>query len=96
MADRLKTMPDEQVLNMMLSHWREYVFGEGKENDVLFINRPLAVAQSPDEDDIFAYSGYIKPGKHQIVIFDPTGNSWYEINNIVVDPREGAISTHKE
>lgn len=105
-GDVIKTMPEEQVLNMMFSNWRDHVFGEGKETEVLFINKPMLAPQLPNrtddetilwhEDDIFAYSGYIKPGKHQIIIHDPESKTWYEINNFVIDPREGVISTHKE
>lgn len=91
----VKNMSTEQIINQMLAHWREHVFGEGKEDDTLFINKPTYELDNSNEDDIFAFSGFVKPGKHNLLIFDPE-NGFYEIQNYVIDQRSGEISTHKD
>lgn len=43
------------------------------------------------DDGIFIYSGFIKPGKHNIVIYDPVLKAYYKLDNLIVEPRSKSI-----
>ena len=87
---------DIERLNMGLSTWRDQIFGEDKEIGVTFINRAMFDSENTNEDDIFAFSGYVKPGRHSLVIFDPSTNSFFEISNLIIEQRKEDIPNNKE
>ena len=49
-----------------------------------------------NEDDIFAFSGYVKPGRHTLVIFDPVSKSFFEISNLIIEQRKEDVHNNKE
>lgn len=55
---------DVERLNLGLSTWRDQIFGEDKEKGIQFINRATPDSDDINEDEIFAFSGYVKPGRH--------------------------------
>ena len=87
---------DVERLNQGLSTWRDQIFGEDKEMGTQFINRAIPDSENTNEDDIFAFSGYVKPGRHQAFIFDPSSDSFFEITNLTIEQRQKAIPTNKE
>jgi hypothetical protein len=60
------------------------------------INYPEFDPENGEEDDIFLYSGYMKPGVHDIVIFDPSEEKFYRLENLVIFPRKEDIKHSKQ
>ena len=44
-----------------------------------------------NEDDIFAFSGYVRPGRHTLLIYDPFSDSFFEISNLIIEQRKEDI-----
>jgi len=46
------------------------------------------VVEDRDDTDgkIFVYAGYLKPGRHQVIVYDPETEQWWG-KNIAVDLR---------
>ena len=53
-------------------------------------------SDNANEDDILAFSGYVKPGRHTLVIFDPSCDSFFEISNLIIEQRKEDIPNNKE
>ena len=63
-------------------NWRDYL-----KQDESQVNYPLFKQSDPEEDGIFIYSGYFKPGIHNLVIYDPILQKFLRIDNLVAFPR---------
>ena len=44
----------------------------------------------PAEDNIYIYSGFISPGRHSVVIYNPLSDKFY-LKNIIVQHRKSMI-----
>jgi len=86
-------------INQFLCNWREKIIPwdtkELEENEIiinkqLVINKPVFDINNPDENDIFIYSGYIKPGNHLIYLYDPVTNILYKKQDIYAFPNQNA------
>jgi len=60
------------------------------------INNPLFNRHRPDENDIYVFSGYIKPGNHYVYVFDPMTDRLYKKTEIIVFPRKNEKITHRK
>lgn len=82
-----------EKINVSLSEWRERLLDNRP--DVEVINRPIFDEKNPNEDDIFVYSGYLKPGIHNIMLYDPTTQELYMKENQVIFPRKEELQLVK-
>jgi len=57
--------------------WRSYILKNLiYPHDTLFIDFP-APEEHVDPDFIFMYAGFVKPGKHRALLYDPVDDIWY-------------------
>ena len=54
--------------------------------DTLFIDFPNPEEQI-DPDYLFLFAGFVKPGKHRSLLYDPVADVWYK-RDFYVDERE--------
>jgi hypothetical protein len=58
-----------------------------KSNLMPAIASSMVVEDRDDTDGkIFVYAGYLKPGRHQVIVYDPETEQWWG-KNIAVDLR---------
>jgi hypothetical protein len=55
-------------------------------HDTLFIDFPSPEEQV-DPDYLFLFAGFVKPGKHRSLLYDPVEDIWYK-RDFYVDERE--------
>jgi hypothetical protein len=41
-----------------------------------------------DDEEIYMYAGFVRPGKHTIIIYDPVNGHFYRKHNIFIRPRD--------
>ena len=58
-------------------------------HDTLFIDFP-APDEDPDPNQLFIYTGFVKPGKHRSLLYEPEEDVWYK-RDFFVDEREGSL-----
>ena len=69
------------------AYWREKMFDSfTAPDDICFVNLPKDTHEVEDSRNFYVYAGYLKPCKHQIVIFDELKNTYW-LKNIIVDHR---------
>ena len=54
----------------------------------LVINKPCFDSMRANENDIYIWSGYVRPGMHKIYIFDPVMSAFYRRADIAVYPAD--------
>ena len=59
--------------------------GEGKE--LCSVNDPGAVA---DSEAVFTFTGFVRPGRHTIIVYDPSTETFHK-RDLIVEPRKGEI-----
>lgn len=57
----------------------------------LVVNHPHYDEDHEDENDIYVFSGYMEPGKHQIYVYDPVTARFFKKRSVVVYPRSRDI-----
>jgi len=63
----------------------------------LIVNFPhFDIHYSDDESDFYVYSGYVKPGTHTILVYDPITDQLMKKENIFVMPREDDLLHTKQ
>lgn len=76
-----------------MSEWRDRLIDSKPDCEV--INRQIFDEKLPNEDDIFVYSGYLKPGIHNIMLYDPQTQELYMKENQVIFPRKEELQLVK-
>lgn len=71
------------------------MLGKDELNPEVTINEPVFNKDRSNEDDIYVFSGYVKPGTHSIHVFDPQSKKFYKSQPILIRPREKGIKTEK-
>ena len=67
--------------------WRTYILKNLiYPHDTMFIDFPTP-EQKIDPDSLFMYSGFVKPGKHRSLLYDPEEDVWYK-RDFYIDERE--------
>lgn len=86
MKNNTKLVDRDDLLefNSHMVTWRDYI---PKPDGDDFINYPTFDPGRPEEDDIYIYAGYVKPGVHDIIIYEPFSKKFYKLKNFVVFPR---------
>ena len=61
-------------------------------DDMLVVNFPPFDGRSTNDFAIYTFSGFVKPGRHVIVIYDPPSGRFFR-KDFIVDVRKGDIIT---
>ena len=68
--------------------WRSLLLNSQKyREEIVSVNFPLA---EDVDDKVFVFAGFVKPGKHVIVIYDPPTDNLY-FKHIIVEVRKQEI-----
>ena len=96
MKNDKRVVQEEDLLefNSFMVSWRDFL-PQPEPNDDSVVNYPLFDVSMPDEDDIFLFSGYMKPGVHNLVIYEPSSQKFFKMSNLVVFPRTQKIELVK-
>ena len=95
MKNDKRKVQEEDLLefNSFMVGWRDFL---PQPSDDSVINYPQFDVSKPEEDDIFMYQGYMKPGVHNLIIYDPSSRKFFKMSNIVVFPRTEDIKIIKQ
>ena len=74
-----KDYGDYMEMNKHFIEWRNWLFPNSKynegpdsyNNNDLIVNFPIYDSHHHDESDFFVFSGYMRPGTHSLIIYDP-------------------------
>lgn len=44
-----------------------------------------------EDDEIFMFAGFIRPGTHSFMVYDPVTKSYWKRDNIIVTPRDPSV-----
>lgn len=92
---------DYAEMNKHFIEWRNYIlpdYQDGPENYAakdLIVNWPLYDSHDHDESDFYVFSGYMKPGTHSLIIYDPVTDQLLKKENIYILPRSGELKNPK-
>ena len=78
---------DPSLQRLYKDMWRNHILKNLiYPHDTLFIDFP-APDEEIDPHFLFMYSGFVKPGKHRALLYDPMEDVWYK-RDFFVDERE--------
>ena len=88
---------DFEYIDQYFSCWRDYITNNPKLEDIEMdnINKPKYFDKQQDENDIYMYSGYVKPGIHDAVVYSPADDLFYKMTNIAVFPSKQELKVQK-
>ena len=88
-ASNVKKM-DYQSQRIYREMWRTYILKNLLyPHDTQFVDFP-APEEEIDCDYLFMWAGFVKPGKHRSLLYDPEENTWYK-RDFFIDEREGDL-----
>lgn len=59
-------------------------------DDMLTVNFPPFGGNSSNDHQIFTFAGFVRPGRHVIVVYDPLSHAFYR-RDVIVDVRKSEI-----
>lgn len=79
----------------MLLTWRDAILNRKGEDEVV-LNWPPIDSLAPEDNDVFAFSGYASPGyDHWMCIYDPATDKFYKKTHVIVEPSQGEFRVSK-
>lgn len=83
--------PYDSLIDKYLNHtqgWKSIISScLSYKTDMRIVNFPEEVKES---ESIFTYAGFVKPGRHAVIIYDPRSSNFYQ-RDVLVGPRRGEI-----
>ena len=96
-ANGLHNEKGDELIEKGQFNWRERMFDNfTNADDICFVNLPKSNPEDSLTDleqagrSVYVYAGYMKPGKHQIIVYDEPKNEYW-IKNIIVDYRHAEV-----
>ena len=70
--DKHMNKEDEKYFEKLMCTWRDNLLNKESMADELVVNTPTFDPSFPEDDNIYAFSGYVNPAAdHWVCIYDP-------------------------